>query len=78
MATNINEEVAGLVARAMTEKGISRMKLSDETGIPNTTLKRKINAQTPFDFEDLYLISTALNKTPSYFTPRAFVAEAVA
>lgn len=78
MATNINAEVAGLVARAMVEKDISRLRLAEETGIPYTTLKRKLLGGTSFTFDELYHIATALGASPSQFIPSAFADSAAA
>ncbi|MDU5526965.1 MAG: helix-turn-helix transcriptional regulator [Finegoldia magna] len=45
----------------MAEKGYSVRKLSDETGIPVSTLSNKINGITEFKTSDILMISKVLN-----------------
>lgn len=45
----------------MAEKGYSVRKLSDETGIPISTLSNKINGITEFKTSDILMISKVLN-----------------
>lgn len=45
----------------MAEKGYSVRKLSDETGIPLSTLSNKINGITEFKTSDILMISKVLN-----------------
>lgn len=45
----------------MAEKGYSVRKLSNETGIPVSTLSNKINGITEFKTSDILMISKVLN-----------------
>lgn len=79
MATEINQEVAGLVLQCMGDAEMSKASLSLKSGIPLTTLRRKLDAVVGFNFEELYRVAGALSTTPSAFTPKKFVpAQAVA
>ncbi|KAM9863098.1 hypothetical protein ACI1US_00983 [Leucobacter sp. BZR 635] len=73
MATELNQEVARLVLAEMGKAEMSRASLSVASGIPLTTLRRKLDAVVGFNFEELYRVAGALSTTPSAFTPRAFV-----
>lgn len=52
-----NAKLKGIMA----EKGYSVRKLSDETGIPLSTLSNKINGITEFKTSDILMISKVLN-----------------
>jgi len=73
MATELNQEVANLVLKHMGDAEMSRASLSLKSGIPLTTLRRKLDAVVGFNFEELYRVAGALSTTPSSFTPHAFV-----
>lgn len=73
MATEINQEVANLVLKEMGSAEMSRAALALKSGIPLTTLRRKLDGLVGFNFEELYRIAAALSTTPSAFTPREFV-----
>ncbi|UOR02008.1 helix-turn-helix transcriptional regulator [Leucobacter allii] len=73
MATKIDHEVAELVLAAMGDAEVSRNVLSRKSGIPLTTLRRKLDGHVSFNFEELYRVAGVLETTPSRFTPRAFV-----
>ncbi|WP_055078787.1 helix-turn-helix domain-containing protein [Lagierella massiliensis] len=51
-----NAKLKGIMA----EKGYSVRKLSDETGIPLSTLSNKINGITEFKTSDILIISKVL------------------
>lgn len=73
MATELNQEVARLVLAEMGRAEMSRASLSVASGIPLTTLRRKLDALVGFNFEELYRVAGALSTKPSAFTPRSFV-----
>jgi len=78
MATDIRREVADKVAAAMGRAEVSKLRLAEVTGIPYSTLGRKLNGRGEFTFEELYLIAEALGERPSSFVPSVFEARAVA
>lgn len=78
MATELNQEVANLVLKEMGDAEISRQALAIKSGIPLTTLRRKLDAVVGFNFEELYRVAGALGTLPSAFTPSAFTSEAKA
>lgn len=51
---------------------MSRASLAVASGIPLTTLRRKLDALVGFNFEELYRVAGALSTKPSTFTPHAF------
>ena len=75
MATELRTEVALLVNAAKGEAEMTRTNLADATGIPYTTLGRKLNGHADFTFDELYRLAIALGKRPSDFTPRTFIPE---
>lgn len=72
MATELNQEVANLVLKHMGDAEMSRASLALKSGIPLTTLRRKLDALVGFNFEELYRVAAALSTSPSAFTPQAF------
>lgn len=75
MATELNQEVARLVLAAMGKAEMSRAALAMASGIPLTTLRRKLDAIVAFNFEELYRVAGALSTKPSEFTPTSFIPE---
>ena len=68
----IRSEVAGKVLVALAAADRSKKWLSIKTGIPYSTLDRKLRAQAEFNFADLAEIAQALEVKPSDFTPTVF------
>lgn len=77
MATEINQEVARLVLAEMGKAEVSRASLAASSGVPLTTLRRKLDGHVPFNFEELYRVASALSVKPSAFTPSDFVPQRV-
>ncbi len=73
MATDTRRTVAAAVAFEIGQADRSKRWLSDRTGIPYSTLDRKLKAQVDFNFSELFLIAEALRIDPSRLTPPAFV-----
>lgn len=73
MATaTIAERTAQAVSQVMVNAGFSRLKLAEATGIPYTTLKRKLLGVTPFDVREVYLIARALSVPAADLLPDEF------
>ncbi|MBG6083281.1 helix-turn-helix domain-containing protein [Zhihengliuella flava] len=68
----ITEWTAHAVQAEIDRSGMTKVAVSDETGIPYPTLNRKLAAKTEFSFRELLLLAEALNVEPSTFTPPAF------
>lgn len=60
---------ADAVSEAIAASGRTRRSLSDETGIPYTTLNRKLAGKTEFSFSELFLLAEAMGIRPSVFAP---------
>lgn len=73
-SAELRQEVATLVLAAIGAAEISKSKLADLTGIPYSSLNRKLIGRAEFSFEELFLIADATGRMPSDFTPRAFAA----
>ncbi|MAM53389.1 helix-turn-helix domain-containing protein [Microbacterium sp. UBA3394] len=69
---DIGREVATLVLAAIGDAGLSKSKVADLSGIPYSTLNRKLMGRGEFSFEELYLLAEATGRRPSDFTPSAF------
>lgn len=72
------EATAATVRRMMGEQGASINGLAAATGIPFSTLRRKLAAPEQFTMADLLVIAEALGVAPSALLPREFTAEVVA
>lgn len=73
MDTNINPldaEVSRTVAEAIDSRSRTRKSISDETGIPRTTLIRKLSGYTPFTVVELARIAKALGVDVLELIPR--------
>jgi transcriptional regulator with XRE-family HTH domain len=70
----IGREVAILVLAAMGEAEMSKSRLAEATGIPYSTLNRKLMGRSEFTFEELFMIAQATDTRPSAFVPSAFEA----
>ncbi len=53
--------VADRVVTAMESKGATRLGISEATGIPRTTLLRRLSGASPFTVAELDAIARALN-----------------
>lgn len=73
MATELRTEIAAAVTFQRSKADRTKSWLSDRTGIPYSTLDRKLKGHVDFTFSDLWSIAEALGVQPSELTPRAFV-----
>jgi hypothetical protein len=74
----IARETAKAVVFELNRVERTKQWLSVKTGIPYSTLGRKLLGQTELTFSDLALIADALGVEPSAFTPPPFRAERAA
>lgn len=72
--TSFGNRVAAEVRAEMARKRFSQVRLSKETGIPESTLKRRLSGQYPFDVEELVDIARALGVSPHSFIPKKMTA----
>lgn len=70
MIKNVN--TGARVQAALAGAGRSLKSLSDETGIPYSTLIRKAKGQREFSFSELLAIAEALGVHPAALTPEPF------
>lgn len=78
MATEISREVADRVIASMKDAGLSKSKLAELTGIPYSTLGRKLVGRTEFTFGELFSIAEVVGERPSAFVPSVFEQRAAA
>lgn len=81
MATDdaeITAQLADRVAAAKERAGITRTALAESTGIPYSTLGRKLDGFSDFTMPDIYRIAKALGVAPASLLPAAFTAKAAA
>lgn len=76
MSNPVTESTAEAVRSALADAQRSKQSLSDETGIPYSTLNRKLAAKTEFTFSELYAIASALGVSPAVLVPVQFRANA--
>ena len=67
----INCIVAEAVRDARKAAGVTLAQLSEQTGIPATTLKRRLNGRASFAMDELVRISIALGTTLGALIPEA-------
>jgi len=67
MATNTDTSrtIAALVSAALREAGIPQRDAASRTGIPITTLSRRLTGNSPFNTDELDLIADLLGVTVS-------------
>ena len=73
MATDIRKTVAAAVAFELGRADRTKRWLSDRSGIPYSTLDRKLKAHVDFTFTELAAIAEALSIAPSRLTPPVFI-----
>ena len=56
----IAQQVAAGVVRAMQDAGLSEVTVSERSGIPRTTLKRRLAGHSAFNVAELAAIATVL------------------
>lgn len=78
IAADAAEWTARAVVEAIELSGLSKRRVSDETGIPYPTLNRKLAGRTDFTWRELVTISEVLAVNPSTFTPPIFASPAPA
>lgn len=59
-AGSYQERVAATVAETIDRHGVKLVWLSDQTGIPRTTLDRRLSGKSPFTVAELDAIAAAL------------------
>ena len=72
------EEVARNVSQAIVTKGLTKQRVAEVTGIPYSTLSRKLLGRSEFTFTELAVVAEALNVSPSSLIPDAFTLKASA
>ncbi|WP_147262033.1 helix-turn-helix transcriptional regulator [Blastococcus sp. TF02A-26] len=60
MSEQLSRAIAMQVRRLMDERQVSAYALSKQTGIPQSSLSRKLNGPAAFDFDDVQVIAAAL------------------
>lgn len=70
---NLNQWIAQQVQAALVKEDRSKRWLSDKTGIPYSTLNRKMSGHVEFRFSELLYIAEALRVAPQMFLPHGFV-----
>lgn len=67
--TSVKSSVAVAVTEAMRAAGQTQLALSDHTGIPRTTLIRRLNGHSAFTVDELWAIAGFLNVEPASLLP---------
>ena len=63
---------AEAIENAIKSTGRTKLWLSEDTGIPYSTLNRKLAGKGDFTFSELLLIAESLGVSPATFTPPEF------
>lgn len=69
---DIARSIAVSVRECLADAARSQKSLADETGIPYTTLTRKLQGKSEFSFSELLVISEALGVAPHLLVPPLF------
>ncbi|AOT24324.1 DNA binding protein [Propionibacterium phage B3] len=77
-SSDINLEAADMISAAIERSDTSRAEVATLTGIPLTTLRRKLMGRSPVNIEDIFLIAGALGIPPVSITPDVLTSEAAA
>jgi predicted transcriptional regulator len=59
--TTTAERVSAQVVKQIKERGVTVVWLCDQTGIPRSTMLRRLSGRTPFDLNELERVSSALH-----------------
>lgn len=65
------QQMASAVTSALAEAGIAQRKASDLTGIPMTTLRRRLTGNAAFDLDELALLGDLVGLTIADLVARA-------
>lgn len=66
-----SRKIALAVSEALTEAGISQRAAADQSGIPLTTLSRRLTGASPFLITELAVLAQILNTTVGALTTAA-------
>ena len=73
--TSESAEAVAWTARTITDaidkSTLTKLSISDQTGIPYSTLNRKLAGKSDFTFAELILLADAIGVSPADFTPPA-------
>lgn len=72
MAATLTQELADKIAAVMTRKRISQTLLAERSGIPYSTLNRKVAGVGTFNLVEVYRIAQALDVDPASLIPESF------
>lgn len=75
MAATITQDLADKVAAEMTRKRVSQTALADKSGIPYSTLNRKLSGIGTFNLVEVWRIAQALEVPPVDLLPASFTTE---
>jgi transcriptional regulator with XRE-family HTH domain len=65
MVRSTAQRIASAIRDEMAAKEVSQVALSDETGIPRVTLRRRLNGHSPFNVDELELVCAHLGLDPA-------------
>ncbi|MGC0144424.1 helix-turn-helix domain-containing protein [Pseudactinotalea sp. Z1732] len=71
-------EVARNVSQAIVTQGQTKQRIAEVTGIPYSTLSRKLLGRSEFTFTEIALVADALGVSPASLIPDAFTLKASA
>lgn len=69
LGSTIREHVADAVVEQMRVRDVTQEFLANRTGIPRTTLLRKLNGHRAFDVDELERVARVLEVDPASFMP---------
>lgn len=69
-ASWIQKELIGLIGSEMERSALSARELAERSGIPFTTIARKLVGGGDFSFAEIYEIAQVLQLPPSHLVPR--------
>lgn len=75
MAATLTHDFADKVAAEMTRKRVSQTLLSELSGIPYTTLNRKLGGTGTFNMVEVFRVAQALDVPPVSLLPASFTGE---
>jgi transcriptional regulator with XRE-family HTH domain len=75
MAATITQDLADKIAAEMTRKRVSQTLLAERSGIPYSTLNRKLGGYSTFNMVEVFRIAQALEVAPVAILPASFTGE---
>jgi transcriptional regulator with XRE-family HTH domain len=74
--SNVNVQVGHIIADEIREKGMTKLAVSEKSGMPYSTLNSKLKGYRSIDMDDILALAEAIDVSPIRFIPSEFFSSA--